>query len=322
MYATLYTAFDQKYQAAVAGAAGLTANLSDPLLALVTLYVVIWGYLVMTGKVQEFPSDLVGRVLRIAIIAALVTNVATYNTYVGTFFLNTLPCWMLSQLGGVTCSGNVDSVGATLAASADTLFTMGMKGGGNALSGFSFYSGASWVALIVAVLGIFAAAIASVVVFFEITLVLVVLQIVVLVGPLFIGLALFDQTSHFFKNWVGKLAHSMVEVLLLAIATQVLTTMLGLNLQVNASSPVTAALAATIAILVGMGLFLVVPSLASALTGGGGSLTGAMVAASGSFRSWRAASASSAAVTGGGLYGGGRFGVGRAWSAARQAFRK
>jgi type IV secretion system protein VirB6 len=311
LYATLYTAFMGKFDAAVASMTTLSSSVSAAFVSMVTLYILVWGYLVATGKVQDLLSDVAGRMLRLAIIAALVLNVGTYNSVVGTAILQTIPCWAIGAVGGASCGGgNAEAVGASLAGSADVVFTAGMTGAANALGLFSFTSSSSWIFLLVAVACLAAGIISSVVVFFEIVLVLAKVSILVVIGPIFIVFGLFDRTSHLMMGWVNACAHALVEVLLIAVASQVLVGVMAAGTPANGSAPAwVQALAMMIAILVSMGLFLIVPSLAGAITGGGGVLTSGIVAGSVGRQVGAAASVAGTGGRGAAAAGGGVSGV-------------
>jgi surface polysaccharide O-acyltransferase-like enzyme len=53
--------------------------------AAATLFILISGWLVLTGRMDK--SVLAGRVLRIVVVAALLTSAGTFNTYVRDLFL-------------------------------------------------------------------------------------------------------------------------------------------------------------------------------------------------------------------------------------------
>jgi type IV secretion system protein VirB6 len=294
VYQNFYTQFSGQFDAAVSAINGLASTLSGPLLALATLYVMVWGYLLATGRIQELLSDTTARVVRVVIIGALVTNTATYDSLVGSFFLNTVPCFVMSAVGSAACGGNgVESAGPTLVGAADQLFSAGMKAGMAAAKNANLLSVDGLLSLIVAGIGLLATIAASLLVFFEITLILTVLKIVVFVGPIFIALALFERTGNFFMSWVGRVAHSLIEILLVVLASQVLSAVVLNATAPNQTNPIVQALASILAVLIGMALFLVIPSLAGSLSGSGGSLTTAMLAASRGF-SWSAGAARSA----------------------------
>jgi type IV secretion system protein VirB6 len=72
-----------------------TSNISEwvtgPLTAAVTLYIVLYGYLVLRGSVSDPIVEFVFRAIKLAIIVMLVRNAGEYQTYVTNIFFNVLP---------------------------------------------------------------------------------------------------------------------------------------------------------------------------------------------------------------------------------------
>ena len=330
MYRLLFTAYINQFDAGIAGVGTLAGSLADPFVAMATLYVMVWGYLIMTGRVQDLLSDTIARVVRVVIIGALVTNVGTYNAYVGNFFLNAVPCWVMTavgNLGNAACGGTgVEAAGPVLAGSADQLWTLGWQAVATAFNGASIWTPSTWLGIAVGFIGALFTSVASLFVFFQVALIISVLKLVILLGPIFIALGLFERTSTFFMSWIGRVAHSLVELLLVALASQVLISIVNNAATIPATSnPWTQSLANLIGVLVSMALFLIVPSLAAALTGSGGSLTLAMVVGgSRALGAGRVAAGSVGVARGAAGWGASRFarGVGYGAGAAYAGMRR
>ena len=77
------------------------------------VWIVMWGYLLIFGKISEPASDGVFRILRIGAIFAIGLTIGTYNDLVVNFFQNG-PEYIASQI-----SGNALDIGQTL----DRLFS-------------------------------------------------------------------------------------------------------------------------------------------------------------------------------------------------------
>ena len=69
-----------------------------------TLFVLITGYLVLSGRLDQ--HVLVSRVVRIVAVAALLTSADTFNTLVRDLFLETIPSSVGSALTGSTGGTN------------------------------------------------------------------------------------------------------------------------------------------------------------------------------------------------------------------------
>ena len=73
------------------GTSNIAEWISGPLTAAITLYVVLYGYLVLRGSVQEPILDFAFRAIKLAIIVMLVRDADEYQTYVTDIFFEGLP---------------------------------------------------------------------------------------------------------------------------------------------------------------------------------------------------------------------------------------
>lgn len=73
------------------GTSNIAQWVTGPLTVAVTLYVVLYGYLILRGSVQEPILDFAFRAIKLAIIVMLVKNAGEYQTYVTNIFFDVLP---------------------------------------------------------------------------------------------------------------------------------------------------------------------------------------------------------------------------------------
>src|SRR5689334_22786917 len=73
------------------GTSNIANWISGPLTAALTLYVVLYGYLVLRGSVHEPILEFAFRAMKLAIIVMLVRNASEYQTYVTNIFFDALP---------------------------------------------------------------------------------------------------------------------------------------------------------------------------------------------------------------------------------------
>ena len=73
------------------GTSGISAWVTGPLTAALTLYVVLYGFLILRGSVQEPIMEFAFRAIKLAIILMLVRNAGEYQTYVTNVFFEILP---------------------------------------------------------------------------------------------------------------------------------------------------------------------------------------------------------------------------------------
>ena len=111
------------------GTSNIANWVSGPLTAALTLYVVLYGYLVLRGSVQEPILEFAFRAIKLAIIVMLVRNASDYQTYVTNIFFDTLP----KEIAEALNSGTSPS-----ASTFDSLLDKGQK------CAYEIWSRASW----------------------------------------------------------------------------------------------------------------------------------------------------------------------------------
>jgi len=229
------------------------------------VFVAMWGYLMMFGRVQEPLQDGVFRIIRIGGIMALGLTVGTYMGVVVTFL----------QQGPEHISAVVSGAGGTSADTLDALFSQvfavskaAWEKGGVLDGNFGLYL----IALIVLVIG------SGLTLFVAFLILLAKLMTTVLlgIGPLFIICLLFKVTQRFFESWIAMVSNFG---LLLVLASSVGTLMTSLaqtyidKLAPNEAAAADAANlgdAAMLCLVFALCILVVrqVPSVAAALGGG------------------------------------------------------
>ena len=170
-------------------------SLEPAIVTLGVVYVMVWGYLQLTGQIQEPFIGGLKKIITLAVILGARCNLWLYNRLIVDTFFNA-PV----QLGAVIV-GAFDPVGII-----DQIFFNGgdartccsQKGGfldGNFayyLAGFGVYS--SWASP--AIYTIFLLALSR-----------IALSVLLALGPLFIALLFFESTKRFFEAWLAQLAN-------------------------------------------------------------------------------------------------------------------
>jgi type IV secretion system protein VirB6 len=186
--------------------------------AVVTLgvvYVMVWGYLQLTGQIEEPFIGGVKRIITLAVILGCAMNLWLYNSLIVDTFFNAP-----SEVGAVIV-GAYDSVGIVdqiIFEGGDAANLLIQKGGildGN----FAYYLAGFGVYLIVGLTAIYTV--------FLLTLSRIALSVLLALGPLFIALLLFHSTKRFFEAWLAQLANyafvTILTVLVAALMLQVVT---------------------------------------------------------------------------------------------------
>jgi len=244
----------------------LAGALEGPLYAGATLYIVIFGILVVLGYVRAPIQDFVINVIKIAIIVALVTEVSTYNQYVKDFFFTQLPDGIGAAFGTQgTAPGDIQSGSAF-----DSLID-------DVLARFKeIASEGSWrniVPYLIGSLFVVVGVIASIILLALVLLAKLALALLIAIGPIFIALALFRATFPFFSSWLSGLVNFVVlQVLVVAIISLLVSILTGfLNDISGADFGAQMAMALRMVALFALGaiLALQLPGIAARISGGG-----------------------------------------------------
>lgn len=186
--------------------------------AVVTLgvvYVMVWGYLQLTGLIEEPFIGGVKKILVLAVILGSALNLWLYNSLLVDTFFNAP-----TQLGAVIVGAYdpVSIIDQILFAGGDAANLLLQKGGlldGN----FAYYLAGIGVYLIVGLTAIYA--------IFLLSLARIALSVLLALGPLFIGLLFFESSKRFFEAWLAQLANyaliSILTVLVAALMLHVVT---------------------------------------------------------------------------------------------------
>ncbi|MCO5344833.1 type IV secretion system protein [Aeromonas veronii] len=266
LFERIFANVDDALNTYVVDTVGNVVGFASPLFtSMMIVFVAMWGYLMMFGRVQEPLQDGVFRIIRIGGIMALGLTVGTYMGVVVTFL----------QQGPEHISAVVSGAGGTSADTLDALFSQvfavskaAWDKGGVLDGNFGLYL----IALIVLVIG------SGLTLFVAFLILLAKLMTTVLlgIGPLFIICLLFKVTQRFFESWIAMVSNFG---LLLVLASAVGTLMTSLaQTYINKLAPNQAAAAnaanlgdaAMLCLVFALCILVVrqVPSVAAALGGG------------------------------------------------------
>jgi len=250
----------------------IIGGFSNVATTLATIYVILWGFAMMRGMINEPLTDGVMRIVRLAIVTSFATNVGLYNGYVADFLWNSP-----DALASLIASGHSDSM--TNANFLDTLFGK-MYDFGKAFQEKAYASpgllpdfGLLAAAWMVWLFGLMATLYAG----FLLTLSKIALAVLLAVGPLFILTSLFESTKRFFDVWVGQAVNYIFLVMLTAATIKLLFTIVSFYLDAvfgtyastGGADPSYTEIFPMLA-LCGIGTLVLIqmPSIASALGGG------------------------------------------------------
>ena len=182
------------------------------LVTLGTLYVMVWGFLQLTGQIQQPLLDGFKRIAIVALLLGVAVNLWLYQTVIVDTVFNAP-----AQLGAVLI-GAYDPIGIVdeiLNQGSDAASLLIEKGGifdGN----FAFYMAGILVYVVVVITAVYA--------MFLLSLSRIALSVLLVLGPLFIGLLFFSTTRRFFEAWCAQLAnYALITLLTVLMAALMLT---------------------------------------------------------------------------------------------------
>jgi type IV secretion system protein VirB6 len=205
----LLTGYIGNNTALIAGA------LEPAIVTLGVIYVMVWGYLQLTGQIDEPFIHGVKRIATLAVILGCSLHLWLYNALIVDTFFNAP-----SELAGVVVGAfdPVNIIDQIIFEGGDAANLLFQKGG--VLNGnFAFYLAAVIVYFIVGVTAIYA--------IFLLSLSRIALSVLLALGPLLIALLLFESTKRFFEAWVAQLMNyafiAILTVLVAALMMHVVT---------------------------------------------------------------------------------------------------
>jgi type IV secretion system protein VirB6 len=191
--------------------ARIAGALEPAIVTLGIVYVMVWGYLQLTGQIEEPFIAGIKRIITLAVILGCALQLWLYNSLLVDTFFNAP-----SQLGAIIV-GAFDPVGIIdqiIFEGGDAANLLLEKGGlldGN----FAYYLAGIGVYLIVGLTAIYT--------IFLLALSRIALSVLLALGPLFIALLLFNTTKRFFEAWLAQLAnYAFITILAILVAALML----------------------------------------------------------------------------------------------------
>ena len=221
-------------------AARVSAAMEPAIVTLATLYVMIWGYLQLTGRIEEPFIAGLKRILTLAVVLGVALRMWLYNTViVDTFYL--APAELAAAvIGAPDPVHTIDSIWEQGGAVAGLLFNNGVA---YSVSGFGYLIAGIVVWVLMGLLCVYT--------MFLIALSHVALAILLALGPFFVGMLLFESTKRLFDAWLAQLTNYALITLLTVMAAALLLQI------VNTYATQTAARGAAIATVDALNMMLV-----------------------------------------------------------------
>lgn len=194
-----------------ASTARLAGILEPAVVSLGAVYLMVWGYLMLSGRLEEPVTAGLKRILTLAIVLGVGLHLWLYNSVVVDTFYNA-PAQLAAQVVGASDPvQTLDAIWSQGGEVASRLYTHG----GIMPSGWGFDLAAMVVWALVGLLCIYT--------MFLLALSSVALSVLLALGPLFIATLLFDSSHRLLFAWLSQLAnYALITILTVMVASLML----------------------------------------------------------------------------------------------------
>jgi len=191
--------------------ARVSAALEPAVVTLATVYVMVWGYLQLTGRIDEPVTAGIKRILVLAVVLGGALHLWLYNSLIVDSFYTAPAQLAAAVVGAGDPVGTIDAIWQQGGTVAEALWVKGGVFNGD----FGFYLAGGVVWALMGLLCVYA--------MFLIALSSIASAVLLAIGPLFIALLLFDSTRRFFEAWIAQLAtYALISILTVLVGALML----------------------------------------------------------------------------------------------------
>lgn len=258
-FATFWTWLNGQLATYIGDNTARLAGVLEPAVAtLATVYVMAWGYLHLTGRLDEPLVEGLKRIVTLAVVLGVGLRLWLYNTLIVDTFYNAPAQLAAAMIGSSDPVGTIDAIwerGGTVAGN-----LWGKAGVGDV----GYYLAGAVVWSLIGILCVYA--------MFLIALSSIALTVLLALGPLFIASLLFVATRRFFSAWIAQLAnYGLITILTVMIAALLLQIVESYATQTAARGAAILTVDALHMVLIAVLVFLIIRQvmpIASGLSGG------------------------------------------------------
>jgi type IV secretion system protein VirB6 len=211
-FATFWTWLNGALSSYIGATTARVAMLLEPaLIALGTVYVTGWGYLLLSGRIREPLGDGLRRIAILALVLGVGVHLWLYNTLIVDTFYRAPSQFAAQVIGAAYPVQTLDAIWNAGGAVAGRLFDQGSVWRGD----LGFYLAGAVVWVLVGLLCVYT--------MFLLALSSVALSVLLALGPLFIVTLLFDGTRRLFMAWLAQLTnYALISILTVMVAALLL----------------------------------------------------------------------------------------------------
>jgi type IV secretion system protein VirB6 len=196
--------------------AKVAAILEPAIVTFATVYVMVWGYLQMTGRIEEPFTTGLKRLITLAVVLGVALHLWLYNAVIVDTFYRAPSQLVAALVGAADPVTTIDAIWNSGGTVASRLFSS---------ASFMGYGVGLWLAGLI--IWLFTGML-CVYTMFLIALSSIASSVLLALGPLFFTALLFDATRRMFESWIAQLTNYALISVLTVLAS-------GLLLQIVAS---------------------------------------------------------------------------------------
>jgi type IV secretion system protein VirB6 len=175
-----------------------------------TVYVMVWGYLQLTGRIEEPFVTGLKRLVTLAVVLGVALQLWLYNSVIVDTFYKAPTQLAAAIVGTADPVTTIDSIWNSGGAVAGYLFS-----NGGLVSDYGYYVAGMVVWFLVGLLCVYT--------MFLIALSSIALSVLLALGPLFFAALFFDSTRRLFDSWIAQLTnYALITILTVLVATLLL----------------------------------------------------------------------------------------------------
>lgn len=240
--------------------AKVSTALEPAVVTFATVYVMVWGYLQLTGRVDQPFAMGLKRIITLAVVLGVALRLWLYNSVIVDTFYQAPVQLAAAVAGAPSPVATIDTIWNAGGTVADHLFQNASFFGTNV----SFYLAGVIVWILMGLLCIYT--------MFLLSLSSIALSVLLALGPLFFVTLLFEQTRRMFDAWIAQLTnYALISLLTVLVSTLLLQLVASYANQTAARGPDMATVDVLDMLLVSVLVFLVmrqVMPIAAGLAGG------------------------------------------------------
>jgi type IV secretion system protein VirB6 len=235
-------------------------SLEPAIVTLATVYVMVWGYLQLMGRIDEPVVTGLRRLMTLAVVLGCAVRLWLYNSLLVDTFYRAPAELAAAIVGAQDPVATIDKIWERGGAVADYLW----NNGGLFTGDFGYYIAGAAVWTLIGLLCVYT--------MFLIALSGVALAVLLALGPPFVALLLFDSTRRFFEAWLAQLInYALITLLTVLVAALLLQIVESYAVQTAARGAAIATVDALDMVLVAVLVFLLlrqIMPIAAGLSGG------------------------------------------------------